>query len=155
MADLDLSLDELIAKRKEAAAAEKKTKTPKATTVKAGKEKKEASGRPAPYDKKSCLACGSTAHRKDDCPHKAKECKVCQKIGHIASVCRSNQKAAASGAQANPGSAPKPPAAKPPAVKACLACGSTAHVKAECPHKEKECKKCGKVGHIAVTCRSA
>jgi len=37
---------------------------------------------------KACYACGSVAHEKKDCPHKAQICEVCGKEGHFAALCR-------------------------------------------------------------------
>ena len=39
-----------------------------------------------------CDRCGSAAHYSRDCPHKTKACGVCNKIGHLARVCKGNGK---------------------------------------------------------------
>ncbi|GAB1867365.1 Rna-directed dna polymerase reverse transcriptase and integrase domain containing [Camponotus japonicus] len=51
------------------------------------------------YEKKTnsttlspCYGCGSAKHRRDACPFKKAECRLCKKMGHIARVCLSKQR---------------------------------------------------------------
>ncbi|XP_055350040.1 uncharacterized protein K02A2.6-like [Paramacrobiotus metropolitanus] len=37
---------------------------------------------------------------------------------------------------------------------ACFGCGSTSHMKPDCPHKNAKCYNCGKTGHTAKVCKA-
>ena len=50
--------------------------------------------------KKACYRCGKTNHDSDDCWFKEKPCLNCDKIGHIAPVCRQPKRTNASSSQA-------------------------------------------------------
>ncbi|XP_011687104.1 PREDICTED: uncharacterized protein K02A2.6-like [Wasmannia auropunctata] len=39
-----------------------------------------------------CHSCGATNHKRVDCPFKTAECHICNKVGHIAKICRSKTK---------------------------------------------------------------
>eukprot|EP00971_Amphidinium_carterae_P340261 6478495-Amphidinium_carterae.1 len=52
-------------------------------------------------------------------------------------------------------SSQSPGQSKPRAQGACLCCGKTGHVKAQCRFKEAFCNLCGKQGHLSAVCRKA
>jgi hypothetical protein len=54
-------------------------------------------------------------------------CDNCQNIGHLWSQC--------------------------PFDNQCLCCGSTKHLKMDCPHSAKMCSACHHVGHLRLKCR--
>ena len=41
---------------------------------------------------KACFACGSVAHARKNCPHKAQICELCGKQGHFAALCPMTRK---------------------------------------------------------------
>ena len=56
----------------------------------------------------SCYRCGKSGHTPDHCFYKHQKCRVCQKKGHIAKVCRNADKGAPYGTS-SPGGSPKTP----------------------------------------------
>lgn len=41
-----------------------------------------------------------------------------------------------------------------PSAKQCSCCGSSDHLKVDCPHKDKRCDICGKTGHLKSKCNA-
>ena len=73
-----------------------------AALVPAPKGKKGQAAAPAA---KPCLCCGAVNHNKPDCKKKDSTCSVCNKVGHLKKMCRSEGGGLSAGA-------PKPGAAK-------------------------------------------
>jgi len=43
---------------------------------------------PAAAGSKACYVCGSVAHERKNCPHKAQVCEACGKTGHFTALCQ-------------------------------------------------------------------
>ena len=54
----------------------------------------------------SCYRCGKAGHTPDRCFYKHQKCRVCQKKGHIAKMCRNTERGAPHGTS-SPGGSPK------------------------------------------------
>jgi hypothetical protein len=102
---------------------------------------------------RACLVCGKADHAKADCPKVNESCRNCGQVGHLASRCL--KAAVAKNVPVTNGSEAQPLlGVDADSPQHCFVCGSTAHLKAECPHSNKVCDICKKVGHLKATCRS-
>ena len=80
----------------------------KTSTSSEGDVRKVAPGKPhnGKGTAQSCYRCGKSGHTPDHCFYKHQKCRVCQKKGHIAKVCRNADRGAPHGTS-SPGGSPK------------------------------------------------
>ncbi|KAL3906701.1 MAG: hypothetical protein SGPRY_010453 [Prymnesium sp.] len=168
---LDLSLDELIAKDR----------------VGSGGKSSRAATRPArfastPYERRpkvlesktktcnncgvmghlagqcprplQCHACGSVAHAVANCPHREKKCDLCGKIGHLKAKCRQQARAIEKQVMKTVVEVlTAVPNHKLNRIggKTCNNCGVVGHLAGQCP-EPAQCHACGKTTHPVAEC---